>query len=179
MAQSVSPPTTSQTFCARHRGTPTLLRCGRCGTPICPRCMVNTEVGQRCPDCAQTKRLPTFQVSPGLLARGAAAGLLVATIIGFLWSLAPAFSFWLGLLMGFGTGEAVARASNVRRGPAMMATAAGAVLLGFLIGHVGARRGLGAVLGILVNPLLLVQLGLFTLLALGLATVIAAIRQRG
>ena len=171
----------SEVRCARHPNTPTRLRCGRCGTPICPRCMVATEVGQRCPDCGRGSRLPTFQVSPALLARGAVAGLLTATAIGYLWSLAPAFSFWIALLMGFGTGEAVARAANVRRGPAMMAVAATAVVLGFLIGFLALGRGqAGAgLLAVLINPLLLLRLGLFTLLALALAAVIAAVRQRG
>ncbi len=39
-------------YCARHSKTETLLRCGRCSTPICPRCMVQSGVGIRCPDCA-------------------------------------------------------------------------------------------------------------------------------
>ncbi|MBN9389452.1 MAG: hypothetical protein J0I20_15595 [Chloroflexi bacterium] len=40
------------TYCARHPNVETLLRCGRCNTPICPRCMVHSGVGIRCPDCA-------------------------------------------------------------------------------------------------------------------------------
>jgi hypothetical protein len=32
--------------------TPTQLTCTKCGTPICPACMVRTDVGLRCPDCA-------------------------------------------------------------------------------------------------------------------------------
>jgi hypothetical protein len=33
-------------------GTPTQLTCASCGSPICPECLVRTEVGLRCPDCA-------------------------------------------------------------------------------------------------------------------------------
>lgn len=39
-------------YCARHPTTETMLRCGRCDTPICPRCMIHSGVGIRCPDCA-------------------------------------------------------------------------------------------------------------------------------
>jgi DNA-directed RNA polymerase subunit RPC12/RpoP len=39
-------------FCARHPRTETLLKCAKCGIPICPKCMVHTPVGIRCPDCA-------------------------------------------------------------------------------------------------------------------------------
>ncbi|MDA0256830.1 MAG: rhomboid family intramembrane serine protease, partial [Chloroflexi bacterium] len=38
------------TVCERHPETETELRCQRCDTPICPRCMVQTPVGFRCPD---------------------------------------------------------------------------------------------------------------------------------
>jgi B-box zinc finger len=178
---SAAPTTSAEMRCSRHPNTPTLLRCGRCGTPICPRCMINTEVGQRCPDCGRGGRLPTYRVTPAILARGAVAGLLTATAIGYLWSLVPAFGFWIGLLMGFVAGEAVARATNVKRGPAMMATAAASVVLGFLLGFLLLGRGVGVegLLAVLVNPLLLMRLGLFTLLGVALAAVIAAVRQRG
>jgi hypothetical protein len=49
------------TFCSRHPKVETGLKCGRCGTPICPRCMVYTPVGIRCPDCANTP-IPTVGV---------------------------------------------------------------------------------------------------------------------
>ncbi len=42
---------TDITFCTRHPQVETGLRCGRCQTPICPRCMIYTAVGLRCPDC--------------------------------------------------------------------------------------------------------------------------------
>ena len=59
--------------CARHPKVETGLSCGRCETPICPTCMVMTDVGARCPDCAPRKRLPQFEVGPVYLARGGAA----------------------------------------------------------------------------------------------------------
>lgn len=46
--------------------TPTQLTCTRCATPICPLCLVRTDVGLRCPDCADAS-------TPGAGA-GAAAG---------------------------------------------------------------------------------------------------------
>jgi hypothetical protein len=41
---------TSQT-CERD-GTTTALTCVKCDAPICPKCLVRTEVGLRCPKCA-------------------------------------------------------------------------------------------------------------------------------
>jgi hypothetical protein len=44
-------------ICPRD-ATPTRLTCTQCGTPICPACMVRTDVGLRCPDCAGGVAVP-------------------------------------------------------------------------------------------------------------------------
>ncbi|MEO8458529.1 MAG: DUF4352 domain-containing protein [Chloroflexota bacterium] len=38
-------------LCAKH-GVETEVSCGRCGTPVCPKCMRHTDVGVRCKNCA-------------------------------------------------------------------------------------------------------------------------------
>jgi hypothetical protein len=45
-------PSTDITFCARHPKVETGLRCVKCNTPICSRCMVYSSAGLRCPNCA-------------------------------------------------------------------------------------------------------------------------------
>lgn len=40
--------------CERHR-TPTHLACAQCGRPACPKCLVWTEVGQKCRTCVHPK----------------------------------------------------------------------------------------------------------------------------
>jgi Zn-dependent protease len=42
--------------CARHADTMTGLSCGRCGVPICARCMVASPVGTRCSGCTAPAR---------------------------------------------------------------------------------------------------------------------------
>jgi len=42
-------------FCARHKREVTRVRCGRCETPICPRCTVFGPAGVRCRDCARNR----------------------------------------------------------------------------------------------------------------------------
>ena len=66
--------------CARH-GTTTRLRCAECDTPICPACLVKTDVGLKCPDHAAAVVTP--RLSPKRRMRGmvlAAVGL--AAIVG-------------------------------------------------------------------------------------------------
>jgi hypothetical protein len=38
-------------YCANHPNVETELSCGRCGKPICTRCLVHMEVGIRCREC--------------------------------------------------------------------------------------------------------------------------------
>lgn len=42
-------------YCARHKREVTRVRCGRCDTPICPRCTVHGPAGVRCRDCARNR----------------------------------------------------------------------------------------------------------------------------
>lgn len=59
--------TTSVQHCERH-GEATRLTCVDCDTPVCPKCMVRTDVGLKCEDCAQPAA-PTPKVRPSRLRR--------------------------------------------------------------------------------------------------------------
>lgn len=45
---------TTELKCEKHR-TPTHLTCAQCGKPSCTKCLVWTEVGQKCRDCVPSK----------------------------------------------------------------------------------------------------------------------------
>lgn len=125
--------------CARHPGVETGLRCGKCDTPICPRCLVQTPVGARCPDCAQVRRLPTYQVSPAYYLRALGAGLGMALVSGgawaFLFALVPFFYLYFILSAGAGyfTGEAISLATNHKRGPGLQGIAALSMALAYVV----------------------------------------------
>lgn len=131
------------TYCARHPQTETALLCGRCGTPICPRCLVQTPVGARCPTCANVRRLPTVDVKPIFLARGLAAALGAGLILGAAWGyMLPGRGFGLffiviiGLAIGYAVGEAVSLATNRKRSSALQACAIVGVVLAYLVHNV-------------------------------------------
>ena len=67
--------------CARHH-TPTQLTCAQCGKPACTKCLVWTEVGQKCRTCVYPKGDPSRRrmSQPALLALVAAG--LVAALVG-------------------------------------------------------------------------------------------------
>jgi hypothetical protein len=138
MTTAASPSDRSETLrCARHPNTETVLRCGRCDTPICARCMVMSPVGARCPTCAQVKRF-NLMLKPIELVRSVGYGLgvgivgtvIVAYIAGFLGLFAYA-----GL--GFGVGYAVSVGANRKRVPSLGPIALACLFLGFVIGVAG------------------------------------------
>src|SRR5690606_34585511 len=67
------------TYCERHPGVETALTCGRCEAYICPRCMVHTPGGIRCPDCARLRRPVMYELETKhyLLALGTALAVAI------------------------------------------------------------------------------------------------------
>ena len=128
------------TYCARHPNVETYLRCGRCDTPICPRCLIQTPVGARCRECANVTRLPTFNVTPVFFARGLGAAMAAGAVVGGIWAglkgpfgFGFLFAILLGLAAGWAVSEAVSLATNRKRGLALQACAVAGVGLAFLI----------------------------------------------
>lgn len=126
--------------CAAHPSVETELGCSRCGKAICGRCLVHTPVGSRCPECANVRRIPTYNISGGLFARAIVAALGSGAAIGVAWwwfnpynIIYVFFGVLLGLAIGYGIGEAVAVATNRRAGPPLQAIAVGGVVLAYLL----------------------------------------------
>jgi hypothetical protein len=135
------PPVTGTIYCARHPNVETGLACGRCGTPICPKCVVMTDVGGRCPDCAPARRLPQFEVKPLYLLRGIGAAVAAGVGTGLAWGLLlPGdygfFTIILGAGVGYVVGESVSLATNRKLAPILQLTAAFGVVLAFVIRNI-------------------------------------------
>jgi hypothetical protein len=124
--------------CARHPNVETELSCGRCETPICPRCAVFTVVGARCPACAPARKLPQFEIGPLYLLRGGAAALAAGAGLGAVWGvLLPGrmgfFGLLLGALLGYLIAEAVGAATNRKSGTPLQVVAAGGAIAAYLV----------------------------------------------
>ena len=128
------------TYCDRHPKTETNLRCGRCDALVCPQCLVHAPVGLRCPKCAKTRRLPTFEVSGLQLTRAIAASLALgiggglAFVLLILLVSAPSLLFLVafvgvGYLVGEGTGLSV----NRKRGRNLKFVAGGGMFAAFMV----------------------------------------------
>ncbi len=108
--------------CATHPDVETYLKCGKCGKPICPKCLVQTSVGSRCRECAKLYKLPTYRVTPVYYLRAAGTALLLAVALGLAWGAVSNFMpfIYLNLLVAAGIGwvigEVTGLAINRKRG---------------------------------------------------------------
>jgi len=179
MSTAVSADDESGTLrCARHPHTETVLRCGRCDTPICARCMVMSPVGARCPTCAQVKRFALL-LKPVELARAigygvgaGAAGTIVLSFIPFLGLLGFA-------AVGFGVGEAVSVGANRKRVPTLAPIAVACLFIGYELGFVmlGLMRGGPLDARLVLAPIQALQ-GSLLLVGLLLGALLAWMRTR-
>ena len=125
--------------CEAHPDIETNLRCGKCDKPICPRCMVETPVGARCPECARLRKLPTFEVGTKYLLKAIGSGLAAAAVSGVIWGVVNDFIglFYLNLVLaagaGYVIGEVISITTNRKQGTRLIATAALAVIASYLV----------------------------------------------
>ncbi len=144
--------------CAAHPKIETNLRCGKCGKPICPKCMVQTPVGARCRECSGLQKLPTFSVSAGYYLRAIGTGLGIAIVCGLLWGLVRLIVpyLYLNLILamgaGFAIGEVVSLSVNRKRGIGLAAIAGTTVIASYAVSFLllpFPSPGLGLILDLL------------------------------
>ncbi|MDD4876819.1 MAG: B-box zinc finger protein [Dehalococcoidales bacterium] len=125
--------------CATHPNVETNLRCGKCGKPICPKCMVQTAVGSRCPECTNLYKLPVFHISAQYYLRAIGAGLIIAIGYGIAWGVIEwiipflSFNLLLGPGAGYIIGEIISRSVNRKRGTGLAIIGGIAVTISYLI----------------------------------------------
>ena len=131
---------TDATYCARHARVESRLGCSKCGVLICHRCLVQTPVGARCPDCARVRSLPTFQVGAATMARATGAGAVLAGVIGVVWGLVffdllfiPYLPWIATIGIGYGIGEGISASVNRKRGRYLQIVAGASVLLSYVV----------------------------------------------
>ena len=152
-------------FCPVHPDRETYLRCAECNRPICDKCMVQTPVGTKCPDCARHRGRTTGQAKPIYIIRAAAAGAGAAVFGGFVLALLrstlPVGMIILAFLAGIGMGEIVSRAARRQTGRNFQIIAGvAAALMFFLAGYFNFFRPnlIGWVIGLLGTYLAVAKL---------------------
>ncbi|MEZ4726806.1 MAG: B-box zinc finger protein [Caldilineaceae bacterium] len=91
-------------YCANHPNTETLLRCNKCGKPICMKCAQLTDVGYRCRDCIRTQQKVYFNAeswdNPIAFAVSFVVALIATPILGVLLSIAGFFGWLIAFFAG-------------------------------------------------------------------------------
>lgn len=145
--------------CTRDPEVQTALRCSRCETPICPKCLVQTPVGARCRDCARISRSPVYTLGSSEIIRAAAAAIILGVVMGLIWGLVLLpfsfgfFSIFLGAGLGYVFTRALEFSTGRKRGPAVVA---------FAVVGIGIAWGMQF---LFVEP----RLAMYDLLAVGVA----------
>lgn len=123
--------------CYRHPNRETRISCATCGRPICTECMVQTDVGIKCPDDARLPRgaragdmkndqlAKTILVGLGVAVVGLPVAYLLTSGLGF-------FAFLISAAAGYGAGRLIYMAGGRNGGPIAMTVAALAVAIPFL-----------------------------------------------
>lgn len=145
--------------CAFHPGVETNVRCVECDRYICPKDMVTTAVGYKCPQCAAPAGRSLGGIKPRQYALavvyGLAAGIIGGLVIGQILHVVHFFPWLFMLLFGAGIGEATRRGSGGHRMPAIAAIAAVGAVVGAFFGGFGlfgvVLAGIGGAFVVLQN----------------------------
>ncbi|MGQ9683227.1 MAG: hypothetical protein ACUVX9_11855 [Anaerolineae bacterium] len=132
-AAQVASPASETLYCVNHPQRETLLRCNKCGQPICLRCGIRTPVGIRCKSCARLQRVPTYRMSWWHSALAVAVALPISAVAGwFMQFLGFFLAFFLGAAVGGLIAEIVYRVLR-KRGRLLAFLVCGCIVAGALL----------------------------------------------
>lgn len=131
--------------CARDPEVETNLTCGKCGTPICPKCLVQTPVGARCLKCADLKRLPTYEITSQQYLKAMGVGLGLAIALGIFWGLLqdfmPFFNFLIAIGIGYTIAELISLSINRKRGAGLPVIGGLCIVLCYFVSNIELSAG--------------------------------------
>lgn len=168
--------------CISHPDRETLLRCGKCGQPICTECAIRHPVGLRCPKCARLKKVPTYDVPAPFYLRALAAGLGSSVICGVIVQILPLFvpifflSFFAALIAGSIIAEAISRVTSYKRGRGLQIVAGISVVVGYVLGTFLVAAFMFGVGALLVVPVSLLNLYYWIYPAVAVAVAVTRLR---
>jgi hypothetical protein len=123
--------------CSFHPDVETEMSCAECGRAICPKEMVLTPVGYKCPVCAKPKKSQYTYIKPrqllSAIAISAVVGVGGAFLLHAFIGRGSFFGFFIGYGWGMLTAEAARRGSGGHRGRELAIVAAVALIVGGLL----------------------------------------------
>ena len=152
-----STPSPETVNCARHPKQETAISCASCGVPICPRCMVVTPVGMKCPGCGKNANSGLFKVKPERLLFAGIISIIAGCIAAIISSLGF-FMIFLGLPFGYFAGDIILRSAGMKRGWKLEVTSAAGIIIGGLGFRLlpGILTGHISLFALLMNPMFMI-----------------------
>ncbi len=143
---------TAPVYCVNHPNTETLLRCYRCGKPVCVKCVQRTPVGLICRECLSNQQAGYFTATPVDYVIGAVVGFVVSIIGGAIAGVIGFFLFeiFYAPFAGGIIAEAIRFSIQRHRGRYMWLIACAMVIIGGIVGV-----GFFPILGVLSSANLL------------------------
>jgi MFS family permease len=121
-------------YCTFHPNVETRLRCNKCGTPICPKCAVQTPVGFRCPQCVRSQQAIFYTATPLDYGIAVVVGLVISALAALILSRVGIFLvIILGPVAGGIIAEVVRWAIGRRRGRWIWLVVSGCIVAGALV----------------------------------------------
>lgn len=151
--------------CARHPHVETVITCASCGTPICPKCMVVTPVGMKCPNCGRNGNAQLFQIPPGRLVLTGITALTSGIGAGFIASIGFILILIVAASYGYFVGNIIFRASGMKRGSNLEILAGAGIVIGGLLFRFISLGGV-TLIPLLFSPWFLISLGITTACAI-------------
>ena len=129
-------------YCANHPDRETLLRCNKCGKPICMKCAQLTDVGYRCKDCIRSQQNVYFNAqswdNPIAFVVSFVVTVIATPILAAILSIAGFFGWLVAFIAGPGAGgiltQIIRWAVGKRRGRYLSYFAIAGIVLGLLAG---------------------------------------------
>jgi len=119
--------------CVFHPNVETMLRCNKCGRPICVKCAQRTPVGYRCRECIRSQQNVFYTAGWLDYALVIVVGLVVSAIGAII---VGSLSVWFALFLGPVTGGVIAQATRwaarQRQGRYMAHIVSGCIIVGAL-----------------------------------------------
>jgi hypothetical protein len=141
MTESLTPLEAHVLYCYKHPKSETRLRCTECDRPICLKCSVVCEVGNKCRECVDGHKSHLTEVSTKHYVILIVGGMLLGYAY---WSLTQKMGitsgiFWLlyllPLALGNFAGRLIRQFVRYKLGPGFRWLAPGSAALGMLVGQ--------------------------------------------
>lgn len=119
-----------------HDHSDTRLSCIECSEPICPQCMIQCAVGNRCPKCAAVPENPKLKVGPLTYAKVIACAVAVGCALNMLFKCIPCLWGFNLVLIGFcgmGAGKFIHKISGYKPGKRLAAAVGVALIAGIFM----------------------------------------------